>query len=194
MELESSLSSAQEERRQLSEALERLAPYEQGLEAARLEAANHHNSLLAQRQANEQLEHKYQTAKRLIDELQRREQGLLQREERQMGREREYEQAVQQLHDRLQLLERQLTDTQRDAGLPVQLPAPLARWPPPVRRPSPPSAPLERLDTSELSDGETGPPPPPLAGHRQRRPDTRVSGGTLRAEVCVVRLSGSAAQ
>ncbi|XP_043192403.1 uncharacterized protein LOC122365332 isoform X1 [Amphibalanus amphitrite] len=172
VELESSLSSSQEERRQLSEALERLAPYEQGLEAARLEAANHHNSLLAQRQATEQLERKYQTAKRLIGELQRREQGLLQREERQMGREREYEQAVQQLHDRLQLLERQLADTQRDAGLPVQLPAaPPGRWPPAVRRPSPPSAPLERLDTSELSDGETGPPPP--AGHRQRRPDTR---------------------
>ena len=100
-----------------------------------------------------------------------------------MGRERDYEQAVQQLHDRLQLLERQLADTQRDAGLPVQLPAPLGRWPPPVRRPSPPSQ-LERLDMSELSDVEAGPPPPPPTGHRQRRPDTRVSG--LRLGRCFI--------
>ena len=122
-ELESSLAGSEEDRRQLADALSQLEQYEHRLQSSRQEAAGFQSQLAAQRVQLETLERKYQKAKRLIREFQRREAGLLSQEEYHQGREREYDRAVRALHERLQLLERQLAETQREAGLPVQLPA-----------------------------------------------------------------------
>lgn len=112
-----------------------------------------------------QLDKKYAKAKKYIKEFRKREQEFIQQEEYHLQqlqeKDQEYNALVKALKDRIILLEQTLNDTQRKAGLPLELPysTPLKQLTPLLRR-----LPAERpkflqvssleMSDSEASDGE----------------------------------------
>lgn len=136
--------------RLLEGAQSRLQEAEAMAAALREEATQQHQAALELQDRLRALEAKYGRAKRLLRELQQRGQEAAQREEFHLHqlqeKDHEYNALVKALKDRVILLENCLSETQKAAGLPVQLPydntmkllTPQMK----KRRPPPPAVPL----------------------------------------------------
>ncbi len=97
----------------------------------------------------EELQRKYNHAKKIISELKRHEQFLaVQLRER----DQEYNSHLQQLRERVLVLERELATTQRVAGIPVRLPGGLLS--PPALLKQPPVIPRELSTDGEISEAD----------------------------------------
>lgn len=112
--------------RQLEAAQLQLQQAEHTLQAT-CQEMDHYRQMLEESQGQFiTLERKYMKAKKLIKEFQQREQDFLHQEEfhiqQLQEKDQEYNALVKALKDRVILLEHDLTEMQKTAGLPVQLP------------------------------------------------------------------------
>ncbi|CAN8024497.1 unnamed protein product [Ixodes persulcatus] len=167
--LREKLALAEGERVDLGRLLEgaqgRLQDAEATAAALREEAAQQHEAALELQDRLCALEAKYGRAKRLLRELQQRGQEAAQREEFHLHqlqeKDHEYNALVKALKDRVILLENCLSETQKAAGLPMQLPydntmkllTPQMK----KRRPPPPAVPLSELDSDDCLRCELSP-------------------------------------
>lgn len=171
------LSLAEGERRELGRLLEGAQARLQEAEAAQRQVAQELRERLAA------LEAKYARAKRLLRELQQRAHEARQREEFHLHqlheKDHEYNALVKALKDRVILLENCLTETQKAAGVPVQLPydntmkllTPQMK----KRRPPPPAVPLSELDSDDCLRCELS--PDEVSGdHRRSTVERRGAG------------------
>ncbi|XP_077502201.1 uncharacterized protein LOC144113154 isoform X2 [Amblyomma americanum] len=181
------LSLAEGERRDLGRLLEgaqgRLQEAEATGQALRLEAAQQRQAAHELRERLAALEAKYARAKRLLRDLQQRAHEARQREEYHLHqlheKDHEYNALVKALKDRVILLENCLTETQKAAGVPVQLPydntmkllTPQMK----KRRPPPPAVPLSELDSDDCLRCELS--PDEVSGdHRRSTVERRGAG------------------
>lgn len=132
---------------------------ERELNNIRKEAANLQNMLQQSQTQYMTLDKKYNKAKRLIREYQQREIDMGHREDfyQQLLQEKdtEYNALVKKLKDRVIILEKELQDTQRNAGIPIGLPYDSAtlKLTPQMMRRVPPKPLFQKLET-EFSDTE----------------------------------------
>lgn len=181
------LSLAEGERRDLGRLLEgaqaRLQEAEAQGQAVRLEAAQQRQAAQELRERLAALEAKYARAKRLLRDLQQRAHEARQREEYHLHqlheKDHEYNALVKALKDRVILLENCLSETQKAAGVPVQLPydntmkllTPQMK----KRRPPPPAVPLSELDSDDCLRCELS--PDEVSGdHRRSTVERRGAG------------------
>ncbi|XP_037579486.1 uncharacterized protein LOC119462195 isoform X2 [Dermacentor silvarum] len=181
------LSLAEGERRDLGRLLEgaqgRLQEAEAAGQALRLEAAQQRQAAHELRERLVALEAKYARAKRLLRDLQQRAHEARQREEYHLHqlheKDHEYNALVKALKDRVILLENCLTETQKAAGVPVQLPydntmkllTPQMK----KRRPPPPAVPLSELDSDDCLRCELS--PDEVSGDQRRSTVERRGAG-----------------
>lgn len=137
----------------------RLLQSEKEMANIKKETINYQNMLQQSHTQLATVERKYTKAKRLVRDYQQREVDMVHQEEVYLQllqeKDTEYNALVKRLKDRVISLEQKLHDTQRRAGLPVELPYDNAslRLTPQLGRRQPPKPLFQKLD-SGLSDTE----------------------------------------
>lgn len=149
-----------EEPERFEQANFKLREAERTLMTTKKEVQTYQNMLEQSQTQYQALEKKYSKAKQLVRDFQQRELDMLHREDFYQAllqeKDTEYNSLVKSLKDRVIALEQDLLDTQRRAGLPMELPydnASLKQVTPKMSRREPPKPMFQSL-TSDLSDTE----------------------------------------
>jgi neurabin len=150
----------------LEQANQKLKDTERILVTTKKEIRTYQNMLEQSQTQYAAMEKKYARAKQLLREFQQRELDMIHREDfyQQLLQEKdtEYNALVKNLKDRIIILEEDLLETRRRAGLPAILPYDnlnLKQLTPPITRRNPPKPPFHLLE-ADLSDTEISDPSP----------------------------------